>query len=212
MCTLLHNIIGNRQLPISLIREFQIIGIACITAIIWDADFIIAYYLRSPADSIYTLSPLQIAGLLMWSMALIIIYFVIVCYKTRALSNLFQRLPSPIFLAADWVTSAILFLLLFGLSPQIYYLYYIMIIDGLPMQWVIGSSINFLQLVNLLSGANLHNYADFLSAIVYKTTLLYSLYCVLVLKADAVFKTARTLVLLSIALSWIGIRSATFIF
>ena len=77
-------------------------------------------------DSFYTLTAIQQVGLGTISLLLfsIVVYF---CYKA------INQKPLAIRIAI----AGIIFYLFVWLSPQIYYTYYLMIFDGLPLQIVI---------------------------------------------------------------------------
>lgn len=90
-------------------------------------------------DSLFTLEPFEIAGVLTISTVLILAFFWL---STVLLVPVFSRLDGsvagrlvlvPPALALVWF----LFALAHAVSPQIYYTYYRAILDGLPAQWVI---------------------------------------------------------------------------
>lgn len=107
---------------------------------IWRRAF--AFY---EGDSLFTLEPFEIAGVLAISTALILTFFWL---STALLVPVYSRLGGspagrvmliPPALALVWL----LFALAHTASPQIYYTYYRAILDGLPAQWVIKGWIDF---------------------------------------------------------------------
>ncbi len=90
-------------------------------------------------DSLFTLDPIEIAGVLAISTVLILAFFWL---STALLVPVFSRLGgspagrvilAPPALALVWL----LFALAHTASPQIYYTYYRAILEGLPARWVI---------------------------------------------------------------------------
>lgn len=78
-------------------------------------------------DTFFHLGPLAQAGLLTISVLLACATLYLVIRITRNLPWYFGLLLAAlVFWAFEWV------------SPQVYYLYYWVIFDSLPMQWVIG--------------------------------------------------------------------------
>jgi len=77
-------------------------------------------------DSFFDLSPWGRVGLLLISTCL----FLITLFVTRRL-----LVNKPIWLSVSG--SIVIFVLFVFLSPQVYYMYYRILIDGLPLQWVI---------------------------------------------------------------------------
>lgn len=88
-----------------------------------------------PADSFYSLSPLAGAGLAGLSVALITLLFALSLAKARWLSARFG--PGPGLWSLDLALTLGLAYLALWLAPQLYYLYYLTIFDGLPWQSVI---------------------------------------------------------------------------
>ncbi|RLJ41403.1 hypothetical protein BCF46_3196 [Litoreibacter meonggei] len=91
-------------------------------------------------DSFFTLTGPQQAGLLLLSVAL-------ACGWIYASWRLSARRPLVLRLAIGIV----LFFGFVWLSPQIYYQYYRLIIDGLPAQFVVGWPLGPLHVVRLLT-------------------------------------------------------------
>ena len=77
-------------------------------------------------DSFFDLSPWGQVGLACLSAVL----FLLVVYAARALLR-----KRPVWLRI--LGALAIFYLFVWLSPQVYYLYYLTIIEGLPLQWVI---------------------------------------------------------------------------
>ena len=91
-------------------------------------------------DSFFTLTPWPRAGLAGLSAALILALFWLSAVKSAALyrAGAKLRVPPPVVLAADLVASTALMAGAAGLSPQIYYSYYRLLLPGLPSQWVLS--------------------------------------------------------------------------
>ena len=88
-----------------------------------------------PSDSFFTLSPLAGAGLACLSALMIALLFALSLAKTRWLGRHLGK--GAALWAADIALTLALAYLALWLAPQIYYLYYLMIFDGLPWQSVI---------------------------------------------------------------------------
>ena len=89
-------------------------------------------------DSFFTLSPAAGVGLALLSLALIVLLFAI----SRAKSRWLAGLPGPAgagpgLWALDLAATLALAYLALWLVPQVYYLYYLTVFDGLPWQSVI---------------------------------------------------------------------------
>lgn len=102
-----------------------------------------------PGDSFFTLRPADrwIVGAI--ATAIAVLYLMLADRIGRA----FGDAPSPlrVFAAASGATGATgAFLAGFVLSPQAFYLYYTMIFDGLPAQWVVNPSLSVERFVAFL--------------------------------------------------------------
>lgn len=91
-------------------------------------------------DSFLTLSPAARAGLAALSLALALCLIALATAKSLALYRRFGA-PGPVPLLGlgllDLAANLLLFHAFVWLSPQIYYLYYLAVFDGLAWQWVI---------------------------------------------------------------------------
>ncbi|GFE64702.1 hypothetical protein [Litoreibacter roseus] len=88
-------------------------------------------------DSFFTLSPLGQAGLLVLSVLLAIFTIIIARKAMRGWSA--PLLAIMVFYGFVW------------LSPQLYYQFYRVIIDGLPQQWVVGQPPSVELIFDILS-------------------------------------------------------------
>lgn len=91
-------------------------------------------------DSFFTLTPWPRAGLAVLSAALILALFWVSAIKSAAFYRAGAKLGMPPLsvLAADLLASVALVTGAVGLSPQIYYSYYRLVLPGLPSQWVLS--------------------------------------------------------------------------
>ena len=89
-----------------------------------------------PGDSLFTLSPAAIAGVVALSFGLIALFFLVMTWKSVWLA---KRAPAGRVVTAglDVLAGLALFGLLHALSRQAYYAFYRAIIPDLPDQWVI---------------------------------------------------------------------------
>lgn len=92
-----------------------------------------------PDDSLFTLEPAEIAGVVLISLTLITLFFWLLSLILVPLARAVAAKPAT--RAGTAIVSLAGSLLLFGVShtvsPQIYYTFYRWIIAGLPDQWVI---------------------------------------------------------------------------
>jgi hypothetical protein len=90
-------------------------------------------------DSFYTLTAIQQAGLGVLSLLLfgVLVYF---CFRAVRQKPLAIRI----------IIASVVFYIFVWLSPQIYYTYYLLIFDGLPIQIVIKAPPTPLSLTQLL--------------------------------------------------------------
>ncbi len=92
-------------------------------------------------DSFYTLDSQGRSGLVLLSAVLTVVLFTLSVWKTRTIltSNVcIQPFQRALLCAFDLVSTLVFLYLALYLVPQMYYLYYQRIIDGLPTQLVIG--------------------------------------------------------------------------
>jgi len=112
-------------------------------------------------DTFFELTLPGRAGLIMLSilLAFIVIYIAFILYKHR------PRQSPGIDLGLRLLTAAILLWLFLWLSPQIYYLYYQAIFDGLPWQIVITTPPSIRDLGDILLFQNKNSLAEHSKAI-----------------------------------------------
>lgn len=92
-----------------------------------------------PGDSLFTLEPLEIVGVVAIALFLI---FLFLCLLSAPLVRIAKSVAAaPLARAETWCTALVGAGLIFGISftvsPQIFYAFYRQIIPGLPDQWVI---------------------------------------------------------------------------
>lgn len=109
---------------------------------------------RYPGDSLFTLNVWEIIGLTILSSSMALLLLIFVLWKSRTLHRVVktQGVEWPLtsrWLFLDITTTIVICLIALWLAPQIHYTYYQMIIDSLPMQWVVGGGLDFHQLLRL---------------------------------------------------------------
>jgi len=136
-------------------------------ALIWHGHLITLLLRNGASDSFYTLSLVHRTGLMFYSGFLIAILYWISDSKSRWLQNKLAPqhrflLPACLF---DIALSSALFLIFYIVSPQLYYLYYQIIIPGLDWQWVVGTtSLNGSNFTHLAM-RSVGNYSQLLSGL-----------------------------------------------
>ncbi|MEP2943765.1 MAG: hypothetical protein ABJO72_08190 [Hyphomicrobiales bacterium] len=125
---------------------------ACFIAVILSSpELWQSFYNADRYDGFYDLSTMGRAGVILISTASIILFFVLLVFKTRwILQHTQSNLTARIFaLIADCIISLALFGFLFSLTPQLYYTLYQFVFDGLPNQVVIKSVFNWEKLLTI---------------------------------------------------------------
>lgn len=104
-----------------------------------------------PGDSLFTLEPAEIAGVILISLTLIILFFWLLSVALLPIARTVATKPAvrPGAAVACLAGSLLLFGVSHTVSPQIYYTFYRWIIPGLPDQWVIRTWLD----VERLAGA-----------------------------------------------------------
>ena len=131
------------------------------------APFNIPLFIGAPEqDSFFTLSLAGRAGLALLSVLFLTLVFWVLGLKTRWLISRFnggmgawRGVPVTLDIALGWL----IYLLLHRLSPQLYYLYYMTLFEGLPLQWVIGAEIDWQRLGSTILPGPKQRLADFLA-------------------------------------------------
>ncbi len=72
----------------------------------------------------------------------------------REFSSIAIRIP------LNLIAALLTFVVFWGISPQIFYLYYQLLFDGLPMQWVIRDWFPIRRALSLLLPGNIANSSD----------------------------------------------------
>lgn len=108
-------------------------------------------YNANRPDGFYDLNTIGRSGVILISMTSIIVFFVLLIYKTRwILRHTKANLTARIFaLIADCLISLALFGFLFSLTPQLYYTLYQFVFTDLPNQIVIKSFFNWEKLITI---------------------------------------------------------------
>jgi uncharacterized membrane protein YidH (DUF202 family) len=135
------------------------------------------------SDSLFTLTELEIVGLLIISSTMAIVLYSISFNKTKKLYNYFEKNSYKkinffwVF-SIDIVITIILCLFLLALAPQIHYLYYQQIIPDLPNQIVFSSGLSierFIAFFVLPVSSSIADYSTgFILWVCFLTTMLYS--------------------------------------
>ena len=120
------------------------------------------------ADSLFTLSPWQIAGLMILSTVMALITLWISIAKSRWLYARFARsthIASSGYslVVIDSILAVLLCLIAFAFAPQIHYLYYQQLFTALPNQWLIGTGLSINQIVRFITlppGSSIAQYAN----------------------------------------------------
>lgn len=136
---------------LSLRRPGAVLGLMAVaaTGVVLSAPSLRTAILNGyPGDSLFTLEPAEIAGVIAISLTLITLFFWLLSLVLTPLANAVAGNPPA--RAGAAIAGLAGSLLLFGVShtvsPQIYYTFYRWIIPGLPDQWVIKTWLDFERL------------------------------------------------------------------
>lgn len=141
------------------------------------------HLITNKSDSLFTLSELEIFGLLIISSTMAIVLYLLNFIKTKKLYNYFEsnsynKVNYFWIFSVDIIFTIILCLLLFAVAPQIHYLYYQQIIPDLPNQIVFAAGLNvdrFITFFVLPISSSIADYSTgFILWICFLTTMLYS--------------------------------------
>jgi hypothetical protein len=129
--------------------------------------FNIPLFLNAPEqDSFFTLSSMGSAGLALLSLSFLVLVFWVLGLKSKWMSDRLNGTAGAqraIRITLDVAMGWLIFLLLHRLSPQLYYLYYMMLFDGLPMKWVVHADDEWLRLGATIIPGPKERLADFLA-------------------------------------------------
>ena len=129
-------------------------------------------------DSLFTLKPVEIVGVLAISLVLIVLFFWLLMLGLAPMAKAvagrsFRR-------AGVAILSVIGSLLIFGiahtLSPQIYYAYYRKIIPGLPDQWVIKTWLDWPRLAEAAAFHGNGSLSSHLTGLVFWSIVIFVLW------------------------------------
>jgi hypothetical protein len=139
----------------------------------------IPLFLNAPEqDSFFTLSSMGSAGLALLSLAFLALVFWVLGVKSKWASGRFDGTAGAqraIRITLDVALGWLIYLLLHRLSPQLYYLYYMTLFDGLPLKWVIGADDELLRLGATIIPGPKERLADFLACTGFWVVLPYTL-------------------------------------
>lgn len=143
------------------------------TALLWHCVLIATAISTWSNDSFHTLTVSQQAGLATVSVLLIAILFWLSGIKTDWVYKLSETRDIPFVYAClvDISITYFLFVFFYGISPQIYYIYYQLIIPSLPNQWVVSSAFQFEPALQRLFMRPISSYGDLLAALTFWTLL-----------------------------------------
>ncbi len=143
------------------------------------ALFSISLFLNAPEqDSFFTLSPMGSAGLALLSLAFFALLFWVLGLKSKYMSDRFEGtadMQRAMSIMLDVALGWLFYLLLHRLSPQLYYLYYMTLFDGLPLKWVISADDELLRLGATIFPGPKERLADFLACTGFWAVLPYTL-------------------------------------
>lgn len=154
-----HSVIERTALGVGLslqrLRAVPVFLVIAATGVLLSAPSLQTAILAGyPGDSLFTLEPAEIAGVVLISLTLITLFFWLLSLVLVPLARAVAA--KPLMRAGTATASLAGSLLLFGVShtvsPQIYYTFYRWIIPGLPDQWVIRT---WLDLERLAGAASL---------------------------------------------------------
>lgn len=117
-------------------------------------------------DSLFVLSPIEIIGLIVLTSLMAIVLLLININKTRYLHLWLNQTNNKIlyshywFIPFDLFLTIILFFLFWAIAPQIHYIYYQQIMDGLQNQWVIGGGIKVDRAIRFITLSEKNSIAD----------------------------------------------------
>ena len=127
--------------------------VSIVVAFILSVDLWIYLAQGYEGDSFYTLGRIERTGLMALTLFLSGILLIVRAYKSHYLHR-FRGLiahATLVFPVLDLCAAFSLFYLFVWLSPQVYYLYYFIIFNDLPLQLVIKEGPEILQIVKLLT-------------------------------------------------------------
>jgi len=122
-------------------------------------------------DSLYDLGLVGSAGLMLLSAGMVLVLFWLAAVKTRWLEA-----RSPWLLLADPPLAILLFMVSFMITPQLYYIYYVIMIPNLPIQWVATRWIGPLDLLSLARLPAAGSASDHLSGLALRALVLAALW------------------------------------
>lgn len=146
------------------LRAWQLFSLVTFVSIalniILHTNFRTALVNRYPGDSIYTLSTTAGLGLAAISTTLLVLILLLSWFCTTkwiiASQGKSLSTKSTYFVLDLWTTGAV-YLLMLVLAPQVFYIYYLWVFAGLPVQWVISPMTwdTFVTVVTVPSGGSM---------------------------------------------------------
>lgn len=139
--------------------------------LLWHSQIITKALMHWSGDSFYHLDPIEQFGLLAWSMLLIFILGWISALKTGRIEHQFRskasisNRPSLATHLLDIIITLALFELFYAFSPQLYYGYYLIIFDDLPLQWIAPNDFSLSQTINRIAMHSIDKFSDLLAAL-----------------------------------------------
>ncbi len=129
-------------------------------------------------DSFFTLTPLGSAVLALLSLVFLSFVFWLLELKSSwliAWLDGWNGLGRAWIITLDIFLGWLIYLLLHRLSPQLYYLYYMTLFDGLPLKWVIGAEYDLQRFSAIVLPGPKERLADFLACTGFWAVLSFTL-------------------------------------
>jgi hypothetical protein len=118
-----------------------------------------------PQDSYWTLGWAGRAGVLAISAIGIAVFFAGIAVKTRVILRWKRQATTTAWALIDIAIGLLMFGVLFSISPQVFYSFYLLIFQGLPQQWVIDGLLDTDRLKMIAKMDPLGSLADHLAGI-----------------------------------------------
>lgn len=139
--------------------------------LIWHSQIIYWALTHWSGDSFHHLNQIEQFGLLVWSLLLIIFLGWISILKTGWIERWFNNKastsnrPDIALHFLDIMVTLALFELFYAFSPQLYYGYYLIIFDDLPLQWIAPNEFSLSQIIGRIFMHSITKMSDLLAAL-----------------------------------------------
>ncbi|MBX2886734.1 MAG: hypothetical protein KTR32_42705 [Granulosicoccus sp.] len=151
--------------------------LAIVIALTWQFTAVFRIFQNRQTDSFATLTPLGAIGLTLLMLGMVGLLVIINTGLVQLIRRTFSTsiIKAPLGLA----TALLTFVFFWGVSPQIFYLYYQLLFDGLPIQWVIRDGFPIYRALLLMAPDNISNSSDLAAGVTLVFILVYNLIAVL---------------------------------